>query len=200
LYDVYSATIKLKTQNEVFKSGALQYSLAAQIKRLTYTHPTMDAVVLGNFAVNNGSIAVTFPQQGWWYEYYTGDSLQVTQTNTSITLKPAEYKVYTTTKLTKPEILSTVGLAELMENSFEMNLFPNPTVDEIQVQFDLKEAGDVNLKVIDLKGGLVLEKEVNNNAEGLFKYKLNVSSLEKGTYLILVETNQGFTNQTFIKE
>ena len=200
LYDVYSATIKLKTQNEVFKSGTLQYALSSTVKRLTYTHPTMDAVVLGNFAVQNSITSVSFPQQGWWFEYYTGDSLQITQTSTAITLKPAEYRVYTTTKLTKPEILSTVGLEELMENSFEMNLFPNPTVDEMQVQFDLKEAGNVNLKVIDLNGSLVLEKEVNNCADGLFKCKLNVSSLEKGTYLILVQTNQGFKNQTFIKE
>jgi hypothetical protein len=56
------------------------------------------------------------------------------------------------------------------------------------------------LKVIDLNGKLVLEKELTNVNAGIFSSQMNIESIEKGTYLLLVETNSGFTNQIFIKD
>ena len=45
----------------------------------------MNAVVLGNFDVTSDSINPYFQNTGWWYEFFTGDSLNVSDVNEMIT-------------------------------------------------------------------------------------------------------------------
>ena len=45
-----------------------------------------------------------FNIQGWWYEYFSGDSINVTG-NYNFTLEPGEYRVYTDQKLNIPIVL-----------------------------------------------------------------------------------------------
>jgi 1,4-alpha-glucan branching enzyme len=200
LYDLYKATTALKSGYETFKTGTFQYSLSGVVKRLSFQHATMDAVVLANFAVVNTNTIVSFSQMGTWYEYYTGDSIVVTQTSNSMLLKPAEYRVYTNVKLPKPSIISTASISDLLSESFEFTIYPNPTTTQLNVSLDLKNTSFVNLKCLDLNGKVVLEKSISETPSGKFETELNVTDLKAGDYLLLIETKNGYSNQMFIKK
>jgi pullulanase/glycogen debranching enzyme len=104
LYDVYSATLSLRNNYETFRSLNFQHSLTGAVKRVNMNHSSMNGVSLANFAVTTQSALPLFQHAGWWYEYFSGDSLNVTNGLAPISLAPGEYRIYTDVKLAQPEI------------------------------------------------------------------------------------------------
>ncbi len=200
LYEVYKATLDLRTTQPVFTEGTFNYSLTSPIKKITYQHPTMDVLMLSNFNVNAASAYAGFTSTGWWYEYYTGDSIEVSNVNMQLELQPAEYRIYTTTKLDLPEITSTVSLEELTNSVEELFLYPNPTQDVLNVKFSSDIQSTINIKIIDEKGSVVMEKNPNTSDFQELVLSLNISDLSSGSYCILVKTDKGFSNSYFVKQ
>ena len=104
LWRVTSALMYLKTSvpafstdNFVFNDGNLF------LKTVHLNHPDMDAVSLANFRVINSDIMPKFQYPGVWYEYFTGDSIVVTDTQEKLTFGPGEYRIYTSDKLSPPD-------------------------------------------------------------------------------------------------
>lgn len=131
LYKTLNALIKLKTNYETFNTNNYSISLNAPVKIINFIHDAMDAVVIGNFDVYNQTANPQFTKSGMWYDYFSGDSLEIIDPqDVSINLKPGEYHIYTTEKLPTPEGGTLVGLnAEnyQLPNSFELyQNYPNP--------------------------------------------------------------------------
>ena len=75
---------------------------------------------------------IDFQHNGWWYEYFSGDSIQINGTSI-ISLDPGDYKVFTDLKLDKPEILNTLGFNEYEIANWDVNIFPNPSIDFLNI-------------------------------------------------------------------
>ena len=99
IYDVWSKLIRLKKEQPVFNTTDYTLNVGSLTKSIVLRHASMDVVVIGNFDVTNKSIITPFTQTGTWYEYFTGDEKNVTNTSESITLNPGEYRLYSTTNL-----------------------------------------------------------------------------------------------------
>lgn len=69
-------------------------------------------------------------------------------------------------------------------NVDNMLLYPNPSVSECNVIFDLSKNGDVNIGVYNLSGRLMLSKEYKNRVSGGQNIELNTERLSRGTYII----------------
>ncbi len=137
IYDIDRALILLR-QQPALKEGALEISLASQFeKKMRFRHTDMDVVVCGNFHVGNRDIAPVFTKTGWWYEYLTGDSLQVTDVNMTIPYVPGEYHVYTTKRLTF-DFDITSSIADIDFSSQPLDIHPSLN----QGQFDIILPGD----------------------------------------------------------
>lgn len=193
VYDVYAATIKLRNENPTFHEGNLTHSLGAMNKRLVYSHPDMDAVVLCNFAVNSAQPQAGFTQLGWWYEYFSGDSLLVESLNMQIPMNPGDYKVFTTVKQEIPNIISTVGVAENLFADYIESLYPNPSDNS----FTLKLAANVNpekIFILQIDGTIVKEIHTNQISE-----QIDISELAAGKYFVYVESLQKFAVKPFVK-
>jgi hypothetical protein len=70
--------------------------------------------------------------------------------------------------------------------------FPNPAKDNINFSFDLKEKGTVNLYITDMMGqpvGRILSNE--NLNIGQYKYDYNLSGLNAGIYICILECPEG---------
>jgi 1,4-alpha-glucan branching enzyme len=198
LYDVYKATLNLRSNNEVFKNGTFQYSLSGTMKRMTYLHSTMNVVIAGNFSVQSTTSNLAFPSTGTWYEYFTGDSINVTQATASLTFQPAEYRIYTTVKQQKPTILSTVGYEELTANAFKFSVYPVPASDQLTVSIPSEELDRLSIKIIAVSGKIAREMNYKNVSN--FKETISVSGMQKGTYIVLIETEKGYSSKEIIIE
>ena len=94
----------------------------------------------------------------------------------TITGTPANGQVYTFTP-------SPAGVSELDKNG-QLILYPNPVNDNLYVKLiNLKGNEKFKLDILDVTGKIVVTESLNNNNnEG----KINLSSLDKGYYLVRV--------------
>jgi len=116
-----------------------------------------------------------------------------------LNMEPAEYRIYTTVKLDKPIITSTLSYEELTEQNFEIKVFPNPSNDIVNVEIFMNDLGKVNFKIIDEIGRVVLEenKYVSNKETPII---LDISKLAPGRYCLLLDANNSYANTNFVKQ
>jgi 1,4-alpha-glucan branching enzyme len=193
LYDVYKATINLRKSHPVFTGDDFTYSLNGAVKTLTLNNPTMNALVAVNIDVNSQDKILYFQNNGWWYEYFTGDSLEITG-NTNITLNPGEYRIYTNVKLDQPVIQNTVDIEEFKMAEWEVNIYPNPSSHFIKVSHNSKSNKSLSYAIVNTKGEIVLSEKplVNEN-------HINIENLKKGNYFLIIRQNNQIVTKEFIK-
>ena len=186
LYDVYAAMMHLRNTYSTFTSLNFNYMLSGAVKRMKLNDPSMNAVVLTNFSVNNQDATPSFHHTGTWYEYFTGDSILVSDVNAVLNMTPGEYRVYTDVRLEQPEITDApVSLDELVIEEESLILYPNPSKEEVYVSFKSNSTSAVQIVVIDTQGKTILEKKLpvlfGENTE-----KLNLNGISAGTYSVLL--------------
>ncbi|RNI28986.1 DUF4961 domain-containing protein [Rufibacter latericius] len=166
LYNVYAALIKLKINQPAFESGNYTLNLAGTLKTIHIQDPDMNVAILGNFGVTPGNIDPKFQYTGTWYDFVTGEALNVTNVNQAITLQPGEYRVYTTKRLSNASILlSSKGEKDALAKG--VVAFPNPSrTGEVTVRYQLVSAAEVSLQVFDQLGRLVINRSVGKQAAG----------------------------------
>ena len=193
LYDVYKATINLRKSHPVFTGDDFTYSLNGAVKTLTLNNPTMNALVAVNIDVNSQDKILYFQNNGWWYEYFTGDSLEIT-VNTNITLNPGEYRIYTNVKLDQPVIQNTVDIEEFKMAEWEVNIYPNPSSHFIKVSHNSKSNKSLSYAIVNTKGEIVFSEKplVNEN-------HINIENLKKGNYFLIIRQNNQIVTKEFIK-
>jgi len=76
------------------------------LKTIHIEHPSMDVVIAGNFDAWPRTIDPVFTKTGIWYDYFSGDSLDVTNVHTPLNFDISEYRIYTSVKLPAPEIIT----------------------------------------------------------------------------------------------
>lgn len=85
-----------------------------------------------------------------------------------------------------------VGIRDVSMVDKYTNIFPNPAIDEVNVQSSFKIKC---IEIYNILGEQVLSKEVN-----AYNTKINTASLSKGNYILKVKTNSGTTNKKLIVE
>ena len=84
------------------------------------------------------------------------------------------------------------------ENTIE--LFPNPTTDRLNVQFYLDRKTDVEIVIFNAFGQKVMDTFIAKNIKsGEQIAQISTKKLEKGTYFLVIKTNNGFDSQLFVK-
>ncbi|RPI74296.1 MAG: T9SS C-terminal target domain-containing protein [Ignavibacteriales bacterium] len=170
LYKTFMYLVKLKKDYDVFRSNSFTMSVTSYLKRISINHPSMNVNIIGNFNVTAGGINPNFQNTGWWYDYFTGDSLNVTNTTEIINLEPGEFRIYTTVKLPTPEpdIINDVNRSDedfvVKDFLLEQN-YPNPFNPSTEVKFHIAKQGYVSLKIYDLLGREIktlINEELNN--------------------------------------
>lgn len=155
VYKVFAALIKLK-EYDAFRSTDFNLNVGTYSKRININHSSMNVSVVGNFNVLPMNNNPNFSNTGWWYEYFTGDSIFVTDTQAPFMLEPGEFRIYTTVRLPKPEdgILSNVESfdAGIVEDFYLEQNYPNPFNPSTDIIYMVKEPSLVSIKVYDMLG------------------------------------------------
>src|SRR5699024_3028149 len=102
LYDWVAKMIHYKTQNEVFSTTDYTYNLAGAVKQIQLTGAGGTIVkVIGNFDVVPHSVTLKFPKDGEWIDNVSGNHINITSSDYSVTLAPGEYHLYSNQALNK---------------------------------------------------------------------------------------------------
>ena len=180
IYQVWSELIKLKTTYPAFSTTNYNMSVAGFGKRINLNDPDMNVTVLGNFDVNLANISPNFQHAGWWYEYFSGDSLNVSDVLASFTMAPGEYRLYTDVRLSTPDIIEGINHVDEMANN-SIIAMPNPTEGETEILTTLQTADDVVLEFYNNTGSMIERYDLGKQAEGIFSFTWN-SNAPAGIY------------------
>ncbi|NUQ80713.1 MAG: T9SS type A sorting domain-containing protein [Bacteroidetes bacterium] len=158
LYDTFSELIRLKIEEPAFETNNVSLNVGGAMKRINLYHADMDVVVLGNFGVTTADINPNFSKTGWWYSFFTADSVEISNTTGNLSLAAGEYRIYTTKRLWTPKTFTSVDDKPGVAGSFELEQnYPNPFNPSTTIRFNLPVSGKVRLTVYDVTGREVAE-------------------------------------------
>lgn len=80
----------------------------------------------------------------------------------------------------------------LETETIEMNVFPNPTADVVEVQSDSEL---LSWNLIDTKGRIVMSGTANGKT-----LSISVKDIESGNYVVLIETQNGYKSANITKK
>ncbi len=191
LYKVFQALINLKKDYSVFDSPNHTMKLNTFAKRLTIIDSTMNVNVIGNFSVSSTNMNPEFPNTGWWYDFFSGDSILVSNTTGTIPLEPGEFHIYTTVKLPTPEddIISNVELIydEIVEDfNLEQN-YPNPFNPSTIISFAVPKKSNVRLTIYDVLGNEISVLVDEELSPGRYSAKFDAVNISSGVYFYRIE-------------
>ncbi len=84
-----------------------------------------------------------------------------------------------------------VGINESFAEKENLNVFPNPATETVNIQLSKKISGFTQLSVFNMAGAKVYEQTLNAT-EGLNSYSINVSDYHPGLYVLIVRNGNNF--------
>jgi glycosidase len=191
LFDVYSAMLRLRAQFDVFTSGQETRSVNGATKKIQLTLADHNITLLGNFSMIDIPVTPGFQHTGTWYEFFSGNELSVTDVNTSVLLKPGEYRLYSDKKLPAFKDLATTVPVNL--TSTGLHIYPNPASERLYIETREIITG-VEIYSID---GRLVRSLANCNDNTL---NIDISGYKPGLYYLRVKTESRLYSEKVIKE
>ena len=188
VYDAYAALINLRRTEPAFNSTDFTINQQDKKKSISISHSDMDVIVMGSFELSITDISVQFTRTGKWYEFFTGDSIIVESVYSTFTMKPGEYRIYTTKRLNRPEIaLSISDVLYTRASGHWITLWPNPASDNFKIKTDPELLpSDYSWILMDMNGRTVMNGTIES---GQAEKEFNISSLAPGNYMLRLSGN-----------
>jgi 1,4-alpha-glucan branching enzyme len=174
-------------KTDAFRMGGFSSDLSGTGKRIWITHSGMDVVIAANIGASGFDMAPGFTKAGTWYDYFTGESMYVTDAaGHSIYFGPGDYHVFTSVPMAAPfhhltvKVIEKVGgnaisqakvtlnnLAERMtDNSGNANFLAAPQPFAIKVEkFGFLPQTVTQTLTSDLQLTIVLEVDMSATPE-----------------------------------
>jgi 1,4-alpha-glucan branching enzyme len=188
VFKVYRAMIDLRKQYPVFTEGSISMTVGSALKRINLAGNDMNVSLIGNFGVAEGDISGEFAHTGTWYEYFSGNPLEVTSTSQQVTLQAGEYRMYTDKIL--PAFNPTTSSDDKLDESITL-VYPNPAND---VLFISTEQVEGTLEVLNSNGKQVKKQTIDANVT-----QLVIGDLTPGLYLLRATNKQKVILKKFVK-
>lgn len=195
IYYVYKTLIELKQKYDVFKTTNYTINQTGMLKSIHLFDDEMNVVILGNFDVITNDINPNFPSTGQWFELYSNDTLDVSNTQDVISLNAGEYRLYTDVKLKSPNLPMSIDEIIGVENE-QISVFPNPS--QGLFYFDLRNSKMDNsqIKIYNTNGQMVMVSEESQDGY----ISLNMESEKAGMYFYEIYSDNKRLTGKIIKQ
>lgn len=185
IFDAFRKLAYLKTNFPLFRDLNPTWDLGTFRKRISYQSPTLSAVIIGNFDVVAQDITPNFPFGGTWWDYMTGQSMNVTNTGMTMNLGPGEYRVYLNQNIVPPANTYTtpegVGIAEVTDGK-EISVYPNPFNNQVTFYGQNIRSNNATIMILDISGRVVFSQTgINLNSPS--GATINLPELKDGVYI-----------------
>jgi len=170
VYNSYMNMAYLKNNYEALRLGIFTSDLSGLAKKEWITHSSLNLAISGNFTTSTLDMQPNFQHTGTWYDYYTGQSFEVTDVNQTESYEAGEFHVYMDQNIQHP-----VTVEDNVVKTNDILLYPNPANEILYILADDK----YNVNVYDITGKSILSTIVNQGEN-----YINTSNLKNGIYLI----------------
>ncbi|MCP4551688.1 MAG: T9SS type A sorting domain-containing protein [Bacteroidetes bacterium] len=196
IYQVYKELIQLKKQYDVFRTDDFDISLSSTMKSIHLYNQDINVVVLGNFGVVQNTMDPVFPSIGIWYEYFSGNTLNVSDVNDQILLDPGEYRLYSSVKFGE-SLFTAIGDIP-SQNILELIAFPNPATTTIKIKLSSIHEKPGKLLIYNSIGQIINSLDLTGVKKSSW-FSIDVSNFNNGVYYLKAICNKNIYSGKFIK-
>ncbi|HHH54994.1 MAG TPA: T9SS type A sorting domain-containing protein, partial [Bacteroidetes bacterium] len=181
LFNIWSKLIDLKKKDDVFNTTDFTYNLSSYQKSIHLNSDEKNVTIIGNFNVKPASINPSFQHSGWWYDYFSGDSVNVVNVSELINLKPGEYHLYSDKKLEG----FVTATAENIVNSNDAIIYPNPAKDKVNLYINSNKSQDITIEIVDITGKMVshFKRRLHQEENHLI---FDLKEINQGVYILKI--------------
>lgn len=193
LFDVTRAMLDLRRTYPVFHTKEYQADLVTPYQKyIVLKHADFDVAIAGNFGVTAANITVPMAGVSRLYEYFTGDSLDISGSSFTLSYQPGQYRLFTTKRLPRPlKGFIPTGTQSPLAMEWSLNVSPNPGSGPRQISFELPEGTRVVLAIHDSSGRQVQRIFSGWMASGKQSVSWDGGHLPAGTYILRLGTSMG---------
>jgi glycosidase len=193
LRNVTSALLQLRRDHDVFQTTDYQANIAGGPTRSVILNGSdMDVVSVANVGVITANATVTFPATGTWYEYYSGTTLEVTTSQTTIELAAADYRLYTSIFVPLPDGVVISSASEAVRGSLrEVVVAPNPVSESLGVWLFLEKNARLRVEIRDQTGRLLQAPANYDLPEGEHQLSISSAQWSAGVYFVHLRDVEG---------
>lgn len=194
LFQVYAEMLYLRNNQSIFHTGNFEMNTGSAVKIVKLNEATNYALVIGNFNTKTQIATPVFQKFGMWYEYFSGDSIRITDVNMALNLPAGEYRIYTTEKMKRPGNLLP---ASVDRYNVHYSVYPNPGQNRLMVAMhDDRRIDHVVIKNIS---GQVIQSSWRNADSSLAEVELHENT-PAGIYFIHVTTEGNVYTSKYVKQ
>ncbi|MFN0032423.1 MAG: alpha-amylase family glycosyl hydrolase [Flavobacteriales bacterium] len=188
VYKVTAALNHLKKTEALFSTTDYDIDLGGLGKRLHLNSNTLNACIVGNFNVTQINMVPGFQHTGTWYDYFTGNPVDVNDLGSSWSFQPGEYHLYFDQLVETPD--TSVNVTEAMQLfGVDLLVYPNPASDVLNVAFHNQSAGMVSVTITDMAGRQIAALANEHKPQGMQLIATDVNALSSGIYLVKITTS-----------
>ncbi|MBU1099328.1 MAG: T9SS type A sorting domain-containing protein [Bacteroidetes bacterium] len=195
LFKTFAELISLKKNYPVFRTSDFTASLSSAVKTIYLNSETMNIAIAGNFDVNQQSVTINFQNTGKWYDFFSGDSIDVPYLQYVKNLQPGEFHIYSSVKLPTPQedLLSDISENDDQIVPVHFSLYqnyPNPFNPVTNIRFDIPEAANITLTIYNSLGQKISTLVNEYKTAGSYKIDFDGSDFASGIYLYRIESDK----------
>ncbi|MCC6724447.1 MAG: T9SS type A sorting domain-containing protein [Saprospiraceae bacterium] len=197
LWNVVRRMNWLRSNYETFRTTDFVMNVNGFQKTIQLNDADMNVDVLGNFSVSTNNVTPNFQHTGWWYEYFTGDSLNVENVASPLSFAPGEYRLYSDKKLTPPSLYTDAET--LPTQGFDWAISPNPTSGAVTVDLFLEKNAVVSLSILDVQGRVVADFGTAELLAGQHRMQEQLA-VKAGLYFLRLNVNGSVSVRKLVVE
>lgn len=191
VYNVIADLLYLRNNYDFFHGTVTKQQLGTTDKILHLSGNDGEVAVVGNFGVVTSAPTGVFPAAGEWYDYFSGETVTVTDVNTPITLRAGEYHVYLSTPIERMAGQLPTSLNDREVARLQLSVFPNPSAGDLNVAFTLARSASVSIDLLDATGRLVQQLFQGQLSGGEQQLPLAAGRQPGGLYFLRINDGTG---------
>ncbi len=191
VYNVIADLLYLRNTTDLFHGSVTKQQLNGLEKILNLTSEDGEVAVVGNFNVTEKSISGIFPAAGEWYDYFTGETLMVTDPNVAMTLAPGAFRVFLSSPVERMAGQLPTSLNDREVARLQLGVFPNPSDGALNVSFTLAAPAAVTIDLMDATGRQVQRLYQGRLGSGDRQLSLSARQQPAGLYFLRINDGTG---------
>jgi 1,4-alpha-glucan branching enzyme len=186
LHDLKAELLHFRNKNPIVNQGEFIWSPEGEVKRITMGDDQMKLIAIGNFGVTSRTIPGNFPEPTTWYDFFSGESFEVSNTGMEMLFEPGEFHIYTTQKIedVKQDLVpwgSNFVITTLQEDiAPQVVLYPNPASDVLRI--DGIPSGKYQIQLTDINGRQLMDQFVSIQTS----FEKDIADIPNGLYYLTI--------------
>jgi len=97
------------------------------------------------------------------------------------------------------DLFGLTGTESIKQSENAIKCFPNPAHHRISLQFFVNEPSNIQIRITNTGGQVVLNENAGHREYGLHQFDINIDSLKRGSYIFIIEGKSKLGAGQFIK-